>query len=465
MHRTIAILGAGFCGAMTAAHLLRRNPGSGVRVVLVERAGAAGRGLAYGTWDDSLLLNVPAGNMSAFADAPGDFLDYVRTIDPSFNAGAFLPRRIYGDYLEDTLAQAARLSDTPLEKIAAEAVAVRRSGQARGFTIDLAGGRALHAEQVVLALGHLPPASPAVFAALAQSRAFVANPWDLAALDRIDGERPVVILGTGHTAVDALFRLTSRGDDRKVVLVSRRGLLPHGHRQSPRQPAAVARPAYLPSGAGATALGLLRAVRAQARQRATAGSDWRDVINEMRPHIPALWSQLADGERHRFVRRLLPYWNVHRHRLAPAAHLRLQRMLASGQVEIRAGRVESCALRDGEVHMVLRGPGGAVAPVRAGTVVNCSGPDYDVARAGSPLLRQLREAGLACRDPASLGLDVDGQYRLVGRDGGAVRDLYYVGPMLRARYWEAVAVPELRVHCEQVARRILADGDAAACRQ
>jgi len=33
---------------------------------------------------------------------------------------------------------------------------------------------------------------------------------------------------------------------------------------------------------------------------------------------------------------------------------------------------------------------------------------------------------------------------VIGRDGTPSRVLYYVGPFLRARDWEATAVPELR---------------------
>jgi uncharacterized NAD(P)/FAD-binding protein YdhS len=461
MLRTIAILGAGFSGAMTAVQLLRSDLAGDVRVVLVERAGPAGRGLAYGVRDDSLLLNVPAGNMSAVADAPGHFLDYLRGIDPKFNAGSFVARSIYGDYLEHTLAQVARAGHARLEVVSAEAIAVRRTAHAPGFTVEFAGGGTLRADQAVLALGHFPPAGTAVFAPVSHAPSYVANPWDWAALDRIDAERPVVILGTGHTAIDALLCLTRRGGVGKAILVSRRGLLPHGHRQMPIPPAAVARPDYLPPGAGATVRDYLRAVRTESLRCTAAGGDWRDVLNALRPHTPELWRQLDAAQRRRFLRRLLPYWNVHRHRLAPAAHLRLHNLVASGQVEVRAGTVVASAPRDGWLHVSLRGRDRALSQIHAGAIVNCSGPEYDIERVPSPLLRQLLDEGLARQDAGKLGIDVDDQYHLVGRDGSAIRNLFYVGPMLRARYWEAVAVPELRLHCQQLARQMVAEAELA----
>ncbi|WP_341649874.1 FAD/NAD(P)-binding protein [Thauera humireducens] len=88
---------------MTAVHLLREAGPEQVCVTLVEQHARAARGLAYRIWDDSMLLNVPAGNMSALAEEPGHFLAYCRDIDPAFNEGSFVPRRLFGDYLEHTL--------------------------------------------------------------------------------------------------------------------------------------------------------------------------------------------------------------------------------------------------------------------------------------------------------------------------------------------------------------------------
>ena len=90
--QTLVIIGGGYSGTLTAVHLLREGRGRPLELVLVEQRARPGRGLAYHIWDDSMLLNVPAGNMSAFAEQPAHFLDYCRGIDPAFNAGSFVPR-------------------------------------------------------------------------------------------------------------------------------------------------------------------------------------------------------------------------------------------------------------------------------------------------------------------------------------------------------------------------------------
>ena len=92
-HWPVAIVGAGFSGTMTAAQLARK----GIASVLIEGGGRAGLGAAYSTSDPAHLLNVPAGNMSAWPDVPDDFAR--RAGDPDM----FAERRQFGAYLRTIL--------------------------------------------------------------------------------------------------------------------------------------------------------------------------------------------------------------------------------------------------------------------------------------------------------------------------------------------------------------------------
>jgi uncharacterized NAD(P)/FAD-binding protein YdhS len=74
---------------MLAVHLLRR----GARVTLFERRREPGRGLAYGAADPIHLLNVRAGNMSAYPDDPGHFAAWLEARGIGNAAAQFAPRR------------------------------------------------------------------------------------------------------------------------------------------------------------------------------------------------------------------------------------------------------------------------------------------------------------------------------------------------------------------------------------
>src|SRR6478735_2867100 len=123
--KNIAIIGAGCTGALLAINLLKIHKGGGINLVLIDKFERMGRGLAYRTWDDNHVLNVPAGNMSALVDDPLHFVRFCQTVDPAFSAGSFVSRRLYGDYLEQLLAQAEAESAAILQRIPHEVVAVR----------------------------------------------------------------------------------------------------------------------------------------------------------------------------------------------------------------------------------------------------------------------------------------------------------------------------------------------------
>ncbi len=450
--RTIAIIGAGFSGTLTAVNLLRATPSHDLRVVLIEQGSAHGRGLAYRFRDDNHLLNVPAGNMSALADEPDHFVSYCQNIDPALNAKSFVSRRLYGEYLQYTLADADAQHPGILEKITDEAIAVSPYASSRGFRIALASGSSLEASQVVLALGHFPPRPPASVPEVLHRH--IVDPWDISTLDGLDADKPVVILGTGHTAIDALFRLTGCNTSRKIILLSRRGLLPHGHRFNPTPPANAGYPAYLAE-LPPTIRAYTRALRLEATRREAGGGDWRDVINELRPHAARLWRGLPESERRRSLRKVLPYWDIHRHRLAPLATRRLETLLDSGQVERIAGHVIGLDMNGTHLCVQIK-ERHHVRPriLEIGAIVNCTGPNYDISTLSLPLVTQLSAAGLIQQDGLKLGLLVDDDYRVIGTHDEPVPGLFYVGPMLKARFWEAIAVPELRQHARQLARNL-----------
>jgi uncharacterized NAD(P)/FAD-binding protein YdhS len=42
----------------------------------------------------------------------------------------------------------------------------------------------------------------------------------------------------------------------------------------------------------------------------------RTVVDGLRPHTQALWKALPRREQEQFLKRLRPYWEIHRHRMA-----------------------------------------------------------------------------------------------------------------------------------------------------
>ena len=176
-----------------------------------------------------------------------------------------------------------------------------------------------------------------------------------------------------------------------------------------------------------------------------------------RSQLPAQWHALDVAHRARFLRHARSLWDVHRHRV-PAAPLSAVRTLArSGVLEVHAGRLEGLRLLDDAVEVQWRPRGGRRTRAwLVDRVINCTGPEGRVERLDDPLVQSLLANGFIRGDALGLGIDVADDGRPLARDGRPVDRLHYVGPWLRARDWEATAVPELREHAARLAERLAA---------
>jgi uncharacterized NAD(P)/FAD-binding protein YdhS len=437
---TVAVIGAGFSGVLTAVRLLRAPDGP--RVLLIERGPRFGRGAAYATGNPHHLLNVRGANMSAFPEAPSHFLDWLGA-SAAEGGRTFVTRETYGQYLQSLLREAAAESSGRLVFEHDGAVALERDGGR--WSILLAMGRRVAADAVVLAIGNLPPSAPeGVDEAVLASPRWVADPWAwIGEAHTVEGD--VLLIGSGLTAVDVALAIEAQNPGAAVLALSRHGLAPQAHAESPTQD----RPSPPPSGSPSAVLeGMREALR----------EDWRGTIDGLRPHVQTLWRSWDLIERRRFLRHLRPWWEVGRHRLAPQVEARLAELRGAGQFAVAAGRLVSVrpAARGVEVRWAPRG-GGPEQSRQVCVVVNCTGPLSDVEASGDPLVGDLMARGLARPDACRLGVEVDEGCRVVGRDGASSAvGLFAVGPLTRGEVYEMTSVPDIRVQAGQVAAEALA---------
>lgn len=454
--RHVVIIGGGFSGSLTAMHLASSCTPNSLRITLVNPTPDIGHGLAYRFDDDNLLLNVPAGNMSALADEPGHFVAYCQRIDPSLSPGSFVSRRLYGQYLQSLWSQTQVAHPGLIELRVDEVVSLNRAIGESGkstWRVALASGEQLIGSQVVLALGHQRPRFPIPLDPEVSSR--VIAPWNFDDMHRLPNDRPVLIVGTGHTAVDALFCLAQSPHRGSIYLLSRHGLLPHSHRLSTTAPKPQSFPAYL-SDISPTVRAYTRALRQHMKALAQQGGDWRDALNELRPHTPQLWQSLPANEQRRFLRHLQAHWDVLRHRLAPMAAQRLDQLLAERRAQVIAGRITRLRQLSDGVEVAYRRRGSQqVSTLQVCAIVNCIGPNTDIQRHANPLMAQLQKNGWIAPDTHGLGLKVTPDLQVIDTHRNLVEGLWYVGPLLKGALWEATAVPELRLHAQHLAQTLL----------
>lgn len=450
----IAIVGGGVSGGLLAIQLLRRASRP-LDLVMIEPRAAVGCGVAYSTTNPAHLLNVRAGNMSAFAQEPDHFVRWLDANAPTpadgWRADSFAPRALFGRYVADVLRQSrAAASEVRLRHIRTQAVAVaERDGR---LIVRLADGRDLPVDRVALCPGNFPPALPRGLAPVVHAAGFLHDPWDWPALRAIGADDPVLVLGTGLTMVDVLLELDALGHRGPVLAISRHGLLPRVH--APSRPCP---PIADVAAAPRLARALLQVVRAAAAQAAAAGDGWRGVIDGLRPHTQALWRRLEPAERQRFLRHLQPWWDVHRHRMAPQVAAHVQGLARDGRLTVAAGRIVAVAEADGALAGTWS-PRGATTrrPFSVRWVVNCTGPLCDYNRVRDPLVRHLLGLGRARPDHLHLGLDVAADGGVIDHAGTPSDRIFALGPPTRGAFWEITAVPDIRQAAERLAVRMLA---------
>lgn len=423
----VAVVGGGAAGTLQALHLKRAGTGD---VVLIERERVPGRGVAFSTARPEHLLNVPARRMSALAD---DLDHFTRWFGGRTGGGEedFAPRMIYGDYLAGLLAGAG------IETVRGEAVGLASGG------VLLADGGTVAADHVVLTPGNLKPATPPGIDPAALGSLWVDDPWAEGIAEGLGRGDVVLLVGSGLTAIDVALTLEAQGFAGRIVALSRRGLAPRAH--GPREPVVVP-PGDLP----ASCVALLRRVRERSQE-----IGWRSAVHELRPVTQALWAAAGTEERRRFLRHLRPWWDVHRHKLAPAVGATIEAMQGAARLAVAAGRLVSAEAEGDRALVRFRARGKEEAEtLRVARIVNCTGPELDIVRSGEPLLLALVAAGRIRPDPLKVGIDVDADCRTLDGEGKASETVSAIGPLTRGTFWESVAIPDIRTQAARVAARI-----------
>jgi uncharacterized NAD(P)/FAD-binding protein YdhS len=456
MPRRIAIIGGGCAGTLVAAQMLREARGP-THVILVERLPPAGRGVAYGTECEEHLLNVPAARMSAWPDDPDHFLRWAQARAKRLGMGEiaaedFLPRRVYGHYLADVLeqAQGGAASNATFESVAGEAIDLEEVEE--GGRATLTDGRSIAADWVVLALGNLPGEYP-IRRALPfyHGPRYVHLPWAPGALDRIGNRDDILVVGAGLTAIDIIVKCHVQSHCGVIHALSRRGLRPQAHRNGLAPYPLFLAPGSLPT----TVRTAFARLRQEVRAAAALGKDWRAVIDAIRPVSQALWQGFPWEERARFMRHVRPFWEAHRHRIAPATAAIVRSMEAAGRLKFHAGRLMS--LRDTEegaaALVKVRGTEDFTA-LRVAKVINCTGPRTDYSKYQHPLLINLLAAGLIGHDPLALGIAALPSGEVLRYNQKPLGWLFTIGAPLKGVLWESTSVPEIRVQAQVLARQI-----------
>lgn len=431
----LAIVGAGAAGALATLAVRDRIPNA--EVFLFDPADNVPRGVAYSFPQSWLRLNIPASKMGGFLE--GDrtgFADWVGRRH-GLSSSEYVARYVYGDYLSEALEGLAIRGHFHLERQEVTAVRPAADGGYHVFADDAS----IKVDGVILCTGHLPP-----------NRFLEANPrvvqdvWAPNALEGINPNERVLLIGTGATAVDVVLTLRQAGHRGLISMIS-----PHGQLPLIDAPV-VPYPDFYDPANSYSPLALLRLLRSEIGKAKAAGVSWQNVVNSLRGHTAEIWQGWSKPQRKQFLRHAAQRWLVHRHRLPPDVAETLDGMISSGALEVRPARYESLKSTPASLNVQLAGR--TAGHIVVDRVLNCTGPSLAFAQASAPLYKQLFGDGMALQDELGLGLAVDGESQMLGQQGQPQWGFYVLGSATRGQFWETIAVPDIRLRASMIANHI-----------
>jgi uncharacterized NAD(P)/FAD-binding protein YdhS len=443
----VSIVGGGFSGTDLSIHLLRRSK-EPLSIVVIDRGTSPGRGVAFSTACEGHVLNVTPEKMSAIAEEPEHFVSWLmRVCGDTHRRELFVPRHLYGKYMEDTLNQAIRESHGgQLSWVRGNAISLEMRGTRPQLMLD--GGPIVEARVVVLATGNTPPSDPPPVRKIA--RPFYAPfVWAQDALEGVPSPGAVLLLGSGLTAVDQVIELREKGFCGPITMLSRRGKLPAVH-----CPSATWNSDWTLT-IPCTVSGLVAVTREQVRLASEQGVDWTAVIDCLRPQTSRIWRQWLPPERKRFLRHIRSFWEPARHRLSAKTHSLLMNLVEQGDLRMIAGRLLEAKEEKGRVVVTLQERSQLTAyELPVDRIINCTGPGT-TDRIHDQLISSTVKTGLARFDPLHIGIDTNSDGSIIDASGDASACIYGIGPLRKGSLWETTAVAEIREQAVSLAERIL----------
>ncbi len=308
--KKVAIIGFGASGIMTFHNLVRfhaNNSKSLLEIYIFDKS-PINKGIAYSTKNVNHLLNVRAKGMSAVEEDSLHFVNWLKVNGYQYSNEDFVPRVIYGLYLEDIISQA--------QKIAKEKNITVVFKQKNIETISIKNSYFLINE-------HLYHYCVSCVGAEMKSDN---NFWNQK-IERYLGDKEIHLQGCGLTAFDAVVSLANMGYSGTIYLHSRTNHMPQVHSNAKPLPKPI-----ISNYENFSGRQIIHEFIKLCKKAFTNGEDWRSVFDSIRPITPQIWQKFSVKEKQSFVRHCLRYWNIHRHRCPKQQYEFIQDLINSKKV-------------------------------------------------------------------------------------------------------------------------------------
>lgn len=455
---SITIIGMGFCGMMTAVHLIR-NAKEPFTLNIINKGYPDCKGPAYSTDNPHLVLNVPSAKMSCLASQPDHFLNWVmekdsyKALGKELLAITFMPRKLYGEYLADVWKETMDSQDriVDVNMINDSATGVQKISD--GYEVSFVNSDSIVSDVIVLATGNESPGEPEILnKEFFNCKEYFPNPWSNEAVRNSDPDSNILIIGNGLTMVDTVIGLVDNGFRGKIFSISPNGFAMLQHRHGgvvyKNLVDELKEPYDLKK--------IFELFKKHVRLVRQLGISAEPVVDSIRGKSQSIWMSLPLEDKQKFMKYLRHLWGVARHRIPGHVYDRILRLKLDGKLIIIKGRLTDINMTSEGIKVDYRNRKILKdESIIVSRVINCTGPFTDISRSKNPLIASMVANGLIRPDLMRLGIDADFSFRVIGNDNEPSEEIYTLGGNLKGLLWESTAVPELRMQAENLANALL----------
>jgi uncharacterized NAD(P)/FAD-binding protein YdhS len=406
----VAIIGFGYSGNLVLFNLVNKAE-KPIKILVADKSDNFAKGAAYATIRSEHLLNVRAKNMGALKDDVLHFYKWLVASGYSYDENDFVPRKIYGEYLSyihsETL-KIAKEKNIEIEIIKATASKIE---QGDSHKINFDKGEVADCKQLVLATGNQ----------------IKDNPWryDFESLVNDKSGKPVVIIGTGLTAVDTILSIFASGFVGQVICISRKGLFPLPHTAKGVDVKFDISP-YVNSILNARPSQIVKILRKLIAEN--NADSWQSVLDSIRPYHQQIWKVFSQFDQKRILGKYFTLWNIHRHRMAPEIDAKIKSYIASGRLKIVQQNYDESEKLD------------------AIKIFDCRGLSLKI-------LDNIFNSITGIKTSTNgYGITCDENY-IINSDKNT--PIYALGSCFAGHLFETIAVPELRMQADKIAQNIV----------
>ncbi len=458
--KSIAIIGAGFSGTLTAIHLIR-NLVEPIEIIIINEQETFNKGIAYNPYSKQHLLNVAASKMSAFSDQPDHFFQWVcnqseyTNKDKNSLENSFLPRQLYGQYLVDIWSETIQSEQAKKANIIViNSSVIDLDVDDHNASLTLSNQEKIHVDICIMANGNQVPRNPTIRNTnFFKSTNYFQNPWTINSVTNMGSSLPILIIGNGLTMVDTVLGLLEHNFENEIFSIS-----PNGFNLLPSPGYVVQYTKFTEEISDQTTL--LQIVQLFNKHRKILkrnGSTEESLITSLRPYSQKIWQQMSFQEKKLFMNRLRHIWGVARHRIPLQVYDKIQKLLIDRKLHIYAGKIVDISEDNQKISVEFYNKKQQKnEKIIVSRVINCTGPETDFIQSEDHFLKKCMFKGIVSQDKLKLGINADtSTFQVQDSKGNLHTNLFTIGPNLRGMLWETTAVNELRQQAETVAKNIL----------